>query len=41
MKDILSKTHDDKVRDYLRKMDGQSLEEIVNGGHVLSPRKTN
>ena len=41
MKDILNKNHDDKVRDYLRKMDGQSLEEIVNGGHVMSPRKTN
>lgn len=41
MKDILSKNHDDKVRDYLDKMEGQSLDEIVNGGHFVSPRKQN
>jgi hypothetical protein len=41
MKDLLSKNHDDKVRDYLHKMEGQSLDEIVNGGHFFSPRKQN
>ncbi len=39
MKDLLTKNIDDRIKDYLTKMDGLSIDEIVKGGTFLSPRK--
>lgn len=39
LKDLLTKNIDDRIQDYLTKMDGLSIDEIVKGGSFLSPRK--
>ena len=31
LKDLLRKNHDDRVKDYMDKMHGMTIEEIVNG----------
>ena len=41
MKDLLQKDHEDRVKDYLKKMDGMSIDEIVsakNTGKEDSPK---
>jgi hypothetical protein len=37
---ILSKNHNEKIKGYLAKMDGLSLDEIIHGGPTTS-RKQN
>ena len=40
LKALLSKNLDDRIQDYLARMDGMTVDEIVNGGPLLnSPRK--
>jgi hypothetical protein len=41
LKDLLTKNLDDRVQDYLTKMDGMTLDEIVNGAALPStpPRR--
>ena len=42
LKALLSKNLDDRIQDYLTRMDGMTVDEIVSGGPVLnSPRKRN
>jgi len=32
LKDLLTKNHDDRVKDYLNKMKGLTTEQVVDGG---------
>ncbi len=40
LKDLLTKNIDDRVKDYLHKMDGMSVDDIINGtSSQLTTRK--
>ena len=41
LKDLLQKNHDDRVKDYLKKMKGLSIDEIVNSGSLLQQQNQN
>ena len=40
LKDLLRKNHDDRVKDYMSKMAGMSIEEIVNGKQAFEETST-
>ena len=41
LKDLLTKNHDDRVKDYLNKMKGLKTEQVVDGGAFATvPSKT-
>lgn len=41
LKDLLTKNLDDRIQDYLNKMEGLTVDEIVKGGSLQhTPRKT-
>ena len=39
LKDLISKNHDDRVKDYLDQMKGLSIEEIINNTATISAKK--
>ena len=39
LKDLLSKNHDDRVKDYLDQMKGLSIDDIINNSTVISVKK--
>jgi len=40
LKDLLTKNHDDRVKDYLNKMKGLTTEEVVEGDAFNAASKT-
>ena len=39
LKDLISKNHDDRVKDYLDQMAGLSIEDIINNSATISAKK--
>ena len=39
LKDLISKNHDDRVRDYLDQMKGLSIDDIINNTTTVSAKK--
>ena len=39
LKELISKNHDDRVRDYLDQMKGLSIDEIINNTATISAKK--